>query len=211
MNITVRSARHQDLDAIVGVHLRAFRGFFLTALGRRFVFELYRGFLRDVDGRLLIAEAEGRIAGFAAGTVAPGRFFRRLLASRWFAFGLAAAGAMIRRPHTVLPRLLTALRYDGEPPVGLPAAGLLSAIAVEPHLSGIGIGGMLLSAFCDEASRHGLRFVYLTTDRDDNVASNLFYQRHGFETESHIRRRNGRVLLRYVRALDRDGRVPRLA
>jgi ribosomal protein S18 acetylase RimI-like enzyme len=206
MNVNVRPARTEDLDAIVGVHIRAFRGFFLTTLGRRFLFELYQGFLTSLDGRLLVADTDDGIAGFTAGTLAPDRFFRALLLSRWFAFGWAAAGAVIRHPRSVLPRLLGAVRYRGEPPVRLTAAGLLSAIAVEPHLSGMGIGGLLVSAYCEEASRHGLRFVYLTTDRDGNGSSNLFYLRHGFEAESQIRRRNGRIMIRYVRALDSDQR-----
>ncbi len=60
---------------------------------------------------------------------------------------------------------------------------------------------MLISAYCEEAARHGLRFVYLTTDRDDNESSNFFYLRHGFEEESQIQRRNGRIMVRYVRPL----------
>ena len=203
MNVVIRAARAEDLDAIVSIHMRAFRGFFLTTLGRRFLLELYRGFLKSLDGHLIVAETDGSIAGFTAGTFAPDRFFRTLLVTRWFAFGWAAVGSVIRHPHSVLPRLLAALRYSGDAPDRLMAAGLLSAIAVEPHLSGRGVGGMLISAYCEEASRHGLRFVYLTTDRDDNDASNLFYQRHGFVAESQIRRRNGRIMIRYVRALER--------
>ena len=138
----------------------------------------------------------------AAGTLAPERLFRQLVVSRWYAFGWAAVGPLVQRPHAVLPRLLAAVRYRGEPPVGLPGAGLLSSIAVEPHLARLGIGGMLVAAYCQEAARQGLRFVYLTTDRDDNESSQLFYLRHGFKAESSIRRRDGRVMVRYVRALD---------
>jgi ribosomal protein S18 acetylase RimI-like enzyme len=208
MSLNVRPASAEDLAAIVGVHTRAFRGFFLTTLGPRFLFELYQGFLKSLDGRLLVAEDDEGIAGFTAGTFVPDRFFRTLLVSRWFAFAWAAARAVIQHPLVVLPRLLAAVHYRGEPPVQLPAAGLLSAIAVEPRLSGMGIGGMLVSAYCDEAWRHGLRFVYLTTDRDDNESSNLFYQRCGFKAESQIRRRNGRIMVRYTRALDHQRSLP---
>jgi ribosomal protein S18 acetylase RimI-like enzyme len=207
MNVNIRPARREDLHAIIGVHIRAFPGFFLTALGHRFLFELYQGFLKSPDGQLLVAETDSDIVGFTAGTFAPDRFFRTLLVSRWFAFGWAAASSVIQRPVSVLPRLLAALRYSGDPPERLPAAGLLSAIAVEPHLSGKGVGGMLISAYCEEASRHGLRFVYLTTDRDGNESGNLFYLRHGFQAHSEIRRRNGRIMIRYVRALERPSTV----
>jgi ribosomal protein S18 acetylase RimI-like enzyme len=207
MNVIIRRAALQDLDPIVGIHTRAFRGFFLTTLKPRFLSELYRGFLERSDGHVIVADADGSIAGFAAGTFVPDRFFRTLLSTRWFAFGRAALGSAIQRPHLVLPRLLAALRYTGDAPKRLTAAGLLSAIAVEPMLSGQGIGGMLISAYCEEASRQGLRVVYLTTDRDGNEASHHFYRRHGFEAESQIRRRNGRIMIRYVRALERPSTV----
>jgi Acetyltransferase (GNAT) family len=166
MNITVRPARPEDLEAVVGVHLRAFRGFFLSTLGRRFLLGPYRSSLANADGRLLVAEADGEIAGFATGSLAPKRLFRRLVMSRWYAFGWAAVGALAQRPHAVLPQLLAAARYRGE------------------------------------AARQGRRFVYLTTDRDGNESSQLFYVRHGFDAESSIHRRDGRVMMRYARALD---------
>jgi ribosomal protein S18 acetylase RimI-like enzyme len=202
MNVNIRPACGEDLDAIVGVHLRAFEGFPLTTLGPRFISELYQGFLTIGDGRLLVAEVNGKIVGVVAGTFAPDRFFRRLMAARWFRFGLAAIGAVTRRPRVVLPRLVAAIRYRGDPPSGLTAAGLLSSIAVDPQFSGLGIGTMLITAYCDEALKQGLRFVYLTTDRDGNESTNFFYRRHGFKVESQLRRPNGRVLIRYVRTLD---------
>jgi ribosomal protein S18 acetylase RimI-like enzyme len=201
MDVTVRLARPPDLDAVVGIHVRAFPGFFLTSLGRGFLFELYRGFLTGEEGRLLVAELDGRVSGFTAGTLFPERFFRKLLRARWFAFGWAALGGTLRRPRAVVPRLLSALRYRGERPSRLTDAALLSAIAVDPQLSGTGIGGMLVTAYCHEAARCGLRFIYLTTDRDHNDAAHRFYVGQGFVAESEIRRRDGRVMIRYLRAL----------
>jgi ribosomal protein S18 acetylase RimI-like enzyme len=202
MHIIVRPACEQDLPDIVGVHMRAFQGFFLTTLGPRFLFELYRGFFTLHDGRLLVAEADGKIAGFVAGALGPDTFFRSLLKARWFKLACAALGAVIRCPHSVLPRLIAAPLYRGERPAQLGAAALLSAIAVDPHVSGVGIGSHLITAYCAEASKKNFRYVYLLTDRDGNETSNRFYRRHGFEEESQRHRRNGRVMVRYVRALE---------
>jgi ribosomal protein S18 acetylase RimI-like enzyme len=203
MTVRVRAARREDLEAIVGVHLRAFQNFFLTSLGPRFVFELYQGFYESHDARLIVAEVEGAVGGFAAGTLSPERFFRRLLVARWFRFGIAALGAVMQRPRTVLPRLFGALGYRGERPPHLSAAALLSAIAVDPRCQSLGIGSRLIEAFCNEASSHGLAFVYLTTDRDRNEASNSFYLRHGFKVESEIVRPNGRIMICYLRQVER--------
>ena len=197
----MRPALESDLTGVVGIHTRAFPGFFLTTLGSRFLLELYREFLTRDSGRLLVAEVEGQLAGFSAGTLRPEHFFRHLLRARWFAFVWAAMGALVRKPAVVVPRFVSALRYRGERPPTLREAALLSAIAVDPNFTRSGIGSMLLSGFCDEARRCRLRFVYLTTDRDENDSTRQFYVRQGFHVESQIRRSEGRVMIRYVRAL----------
>jgi ribosomal protein S18 acetylase RimI-like enzyme len=194
----VRPARAQDLPAIVAIHQRAFRGFFLTLLGARFLAELYRGYLQRRSGRLLVADVDGSVAGFAAGTLAPERFFRELLAGRWFVFGWAGLGAALSRPKAVVPRLLAAVRYRGDQPPQLQRAALLSSIAVDPSAARAGIGGMLLAAYCEEAWKENLRYVYLITDRDANDMVNRFYVRHGFAVDSELRRRDGRMMIRYV-------------
>jgi len=198
VSCAVRPARAADLPAIVAVHQRAFPGFFLTMLGPRFLAELYQGFLQRRSGRLLVADMEGYVAGFAAGTLSPDGFFRELLTARWLAFGWAALGAAVARPWTVVPRLLAAIRYRGDRPSRLPQAALLSSIAVDPSAARAGVGGTLLTAYCEEAWKEGLRYVYLVTDRDANEPVNRFYTRHGFAVESELRRQDGRMMVRYV-------------
>lgn len=201
VNVNVRLGCEADLDTIVAIHMRAFPGSFLTRLGHPFLSEMYQWFLKRAEGRLLVAEVDGTIAGFVAGALCPESFFRKLLLTRWFAFAWASAGAALRQPQTVIPRLLSALQYRGERPPRMIRAALLSSIAVEPHASGLGIGTSLITAYCEEASQRGLRYVYLTTDRDANESANNFYLRHGFIVESEIRRYSGRFMIRYVRPL----------
>jgi colanic acid biosynthesis glycosyl transferase WcaI len=200
VTVKVRPACAQDVEALASLHRRAFPEFFLTTLGRRFVSELYRGFLQSSAGRIFVADLDERIAGFAAGTFAPDHFFRDLLRTRWFAFGWAAMGAAARHPRAVVPRLLSAITYRGERPPQLHRAALLSSIAVDPRASRSGIGTLLLSSYCNEAWKEGLQYVYLLTDRDENEPVNRFYIRQGFRVDTEIRRRNGRIMLRYVRA-----------
>jgi ribosomal protein S18 acetylase RimI-like enzyme len=110
----------------------------------------------------------------------------------------------MQRPRTVIPRLLSAVHYRRERPPRLAGAALLSSIAADPHASGAGIGATLLNAYCEEARKEGLRYVYLTTDRNANEPVKRFYERHGFKAEEEIQRPNGRVMVRYVRDLARD-------
>lgn len=201
VSIEIRRGAQQDLGAVVRIHSRAFRGFYLTTLGPRFLQELYRGFAESQEGALLVCEVDGEVAGFVAGAFAPEEFFRTLLWRRWHAFGVAATRAVLQSPGSVVPRLLSALWYRGDAPAALARAALLSSIAVDPERTRLGVGARLLTAYCEEATRRNLHHVYLTTDREGNEAVNRFYRRHGFAPDAEIRRRNGRVLVRYVRAL----------
>jgi GNAT superfamily N-acetyltransferase len=54
----------------------------------------------------------------------------------------------------------------------------LGPVAVDAHLQGIGIGGLLLTAFCARLDRERVA-GYLETDKPANVT---FYERFGFET-----------------------------
>src|SRR5439155_23089815 len=90
-----------DVEAVSGIHLAAFPGFFLSCLGRRFLRELYRALLADSDGIAYVAVESGRVLGFAAGTVRDG-FYPRAARAPWFRFGAAAAAAVLRHPLLVL-------------------------------------------------------------------------------------------------------------
>lgn len=63
----LRFADERDIDAVASVHLAAFPGFFLTSLGRRFLIEMYRGFLSHPSGIFFVAEEQGRSWGLPLG------------------------------------------------------------------------------------------------------------------------------------------------
>jgi hypothetical protein len=53
---------------MVEVHLQSFPHFFLTFLGSAFLAQLYSGIIADPSGIALVAEKDGQIVGFVAGT-----------------------------------------------------------------------------------------------------------------------------------------------
>jgi len=110
---TVRLATEADLPQVIEVHLMAFPGFFLTRMGRPFLALLYRGFMQSASGVFLVAcnddEAAAPIVGFVAGTLQPQSFFRRLLSSQWFRFGLVSLWPLLRQPRVVGLKLCSAL------------------------------------------------------------------------------------------------------
>ena len=73
--IEIREASANDLEQIISIHMAAFPGFILTKLGPAFLLELYTGFIQDDKGTLFVAEREGQVLGFVAGTLDPDAFF----------------------------------------------------------------------------------------------------------------------------------------
>jgi ribosomal protein S18 acetylase RimI-like enzyme len=199
--IIVRPGGYSDLVQTVQVHKVAFPTSFLTALGDRFLYELYRGFLRDESSIYLVAEEKGRQRGLVVGTTEPRSFFKRLLVRRWSSFLCAGFTALLRNPVRVAQRFLFALVYRGETPPGLDEATLLSSIGVAPAHGGRGFGAVLVERFCEEAASRGSRSVYLLTDSGGNDRVNHFYLKCGFALDSRVERQERRIMNRYIRPI----------
>ncbi len=189
----------QHIPQVVGVHMRAFPNFFLTFLGPRFLKQFYASFVTDPMGMGFVATdaASGKVLGVVAGPLNPNGYFKRLLKKRWWAFCLASASAVIRRPSAA-KRLLRAVFYRGEAPEG-PPRSLLSSIAVAPEAQGLGLGKALTQAWLSEVRSRGSAGAYLTTDAEDNESTNQFYRKTGWTLETTYKTPEGRAMNRYVR------------
>ncbi|QNI30780.1 GNAT family N-acetyltransferase [Alloacidobacterium dinghuense] len=207
-NLKVISANRSHVDAVVQIHLDAFKGFFLESLGRRFLRELYRGFIVEPSGICLVAiSIDGIVTGFVAGTIQPEGFFRRLLQRRGFAFLWAGAASFLRHPIRVGRKFVFAIHYRGEKPTNVSSAALLSSIGVAPEAKGKGIGRALLASFCEETRKAGVLNIFLTTDRDNNELVNTFYRVNGFQLNSSFLKERDRWMNLYSRScaeIDQD-------
>jgi ribosomal protein S18 acetylase RimI-like enzyme len=199
-NTSVMCANLSHLDAIVQIHLEAFKGFFLESLGKKFLRQLYRAFLIEPSGLCLVAIERDHVVGFVVGTTQPEGFFRRLLRSRWHAFLLAGAAGLALHPIRVGKKFSSALRYQGERPADVPNASLLSSIGMAPSARGKGIGRILISTFCEKAQEAGVSTVFLTTDRDENNAVNQFYLSNGFKLHNAFLKERSRWMNLYTRS-----------
>ena len=188
--------RFAHVPAVVQVHLASFPGFFLTFLGSRFLSLYYSGICADPEGiGLVYLNTSGIVSGFVAGSSNPRGFYARLLKRDWLKFALASGGAIIRKP-TVIGRIIRGLSHSDDNPAGEDVAGLFS-IGVLPELQGTGAGKLIAQAFLHEAKMRGCERIYLTTDRDDNEATNLFYQKLGFFVKRQYETPEGRRMNEY--------------
>jgi ribosomal protein S18 acetylase RimI-like enzyme len=192
----VRAAVASDIPYIVDVHMRSFKGFFLTFLGPAFLRELYTATLVEPSGVIYVAENEEGICGFVSGTSYISGFYKRLLYLRWWRFALASIASVLRRP-SALPRLLRAFTMPAQTSQ-LDTQATLMSIAVSPELQGSGIGKQLVEVFFTEMCRLGAKAINLTTDRDNNDRANRFYQNLGFHLSKTFTTPEGRAMNEYV-------------
>jgi ribosomal protein S18 acetylase RimI-like enzyme len=199
----VRDATPDDIGRVVSVHIDAFNSFFLTSLGTRFLELLYRAYLAHPSGVLLVAgESDGHsssIGGFVAGTTDPPAFYAWLRRSRGMALGVAAAPALVGRPRAVIPRLLSAMIYQGDVSPSVASSALLASLAVHPDSGGRGLGRMLVDAFVSRSRERGRDGTFLTTDAIGNDRVLDFYRRNGFQEARRFVRGGGREMVLLVR------------
>jgi ribosomal protein S18 acetylase RimI-like enzyme len=202
--VRIRSAGADDLKAIVRVHLSAFfSGFTLSMLGPTFLHKYYRQVLSFDEGILLVAEIEGQIVGFIAGSTNPRRFYQALSQHKW-EFAVPALLAVLRRPHLML-RVGGLVRRSLFPlerlNAGSQASCELSNLSVCPERTGQGIGKALVSAFIDVAQEKKALNISLTTDAENNEDVNRFCQRLGFRLHRSFQASRKRLINEYVLVL----------
>jgi ribosomal protein S18 acetylase RimI-like enzyme len=199
--IAIRQMQRADVAAVTRTHVAAFPNFFLTFLGAPFLRQLYRGIVDDGSGISYVAELDGKIIGFVAGTDTPARFYSRLLEKRLIHFALASIWPILRRP-TILGRLLRAFTKGKEAPAAATARSELMSLAVLPTVRGGGAGRQLVEAFMVEAKRRGAALVFLTTDARDNDSVNRFYENLRFRRTRQFSTPEGRLMYEYERTCD---------
>jgi ribosomal protein S18 acetylase RimI-like enzyme len=197
----LRLATIADVEKVAVVHIDAFPGFFLTNLGKRFLVELYCGFLNNDSGIFIVAEIDNEIVGFAAGCINPESFFCNLRKKRWPYFLVAAVPMVCRQPAFVVKKLIDACFYKGESPSQIEEGVLLSSLAVAPSRSGTGIGKKLIVEFCANAETRGGKTVYVISDKNDNDSVNTFYRKSGFIIESTFTKTGNRQMNRLIKNL----------
>lgn len=179
MTATVRTGAVDDAGRAAALHASEIAEGFLATLGPRFLARLYRRVVRCPGSFLLVAEVDGEMAGFAAGTEDTSRLYRSFLWRDGPVAAALAAPALVREWRKVVETL----RY---PAAGadLPAAELLS-LAVAPAHRGQGVGRGLTTAVLAELQRREVedaRVVVAST----NVAALRVYRAAGFRRTADV-------------------------
>lgn len=221
--VVVRPAEPADLTSTAQVHRRSLPGGFFARLGTRFLARYHATFAAGPRATLLVAEDEGRIVGFLAGTVDNAQHYRDVV-RRW-PLGLTASGvaALLRRPRLAVEFVRTrAGRYGralrryarrraeappsprddgasgsgGRPSQGEPVVAVLTHVAVAEDARGLGAGRELVAAFTRRARAAGVDELRLVTA---SRAAGRFYRRLGWVSRGERRASDGTVVEEFVR------------
>lgn len=197
-SLRYRPAREHDVAQIVGIHVRAFPGFFLTELGPKFLRVLYAGMIESDDGVVIVAEHQG-LVGFVAGSTEQARLYRELRNRHFMSFGSAAILAVARSPSWAF-RLIRAIRRPGEA-AAMSSSACLMSIAVDPLCQASGAGSELVRRFEARLIELGCQDYCLTTDLEHNAPVRKFYERLGLSVRCETITREGRRMLEYYKRI----------
>jgi ribosomal protein S18 acetylase RimI-like enzyme len=212
--VTLRPGRPSDVDAVAQLHAGAIAEGFLSSLGPRFLRRLYRRILREPGSFLVVAEDDGVVAGFIAGSLSLGRLYRSFLVRDGTLAVLGAPGRVLRS----LPRLIETLRHGGpgttpgEKGDGAAAGGDLSggellSVAVDPAWRGRGVGGALVVRFIAELEARGVASAHVVLGAD-NAPATALYQAAGFHAARTFEMHKGTTSLLMARAVGGGGASP---
>ncbi len=180
--ITIRNMSEQEKGSIrklSKLHTRAFPDFFLTQLGVNFLDALYKGYLSDERSGIIVAENNGRLAGFIAYSYDYPNFYKGLMKKHLLRFAVCSMGAALRHP-SFIKRLLGAFKKS-DSVVKSEKYVELASICVDPRMGNHGIGSKLIDHLKGMVNLDKYAYINLETDAVNNDAVNRFYVKNGFK------------------------------
>lgn len=180
--MVIVNAKRKDIDAIVNIHLDAFKGFFLTSLGKDFLQFYYSVFLLNKETVFLCAEDEnGNVIGFSAATKVSKGFNSRLIKENLLSFIALSLKLIFNNPKALL-RLIKNLTKKSVTIEDDEDYAELYSIGIDSSQQGKGVGKLLLAKTEEALKSGGVGKVSLTTDYDNNEAAVGFYHSMGYDT-----------------------------
>ncbi len=177
----------KDIDHIVKIHQRAFKGFFLEQMGPIFLKNYYKYIYKYHGSIALVAQDDKKnILGFCVGFKNPSNFYKFFYSNKIQLIPSIFIG-FLRRPKILISILRNIFRVNSEANIESNENQFeLSSIGVDPNSKGI--GGILLKEFIEIVRSKGSSEIVLTTNKFGNNKVHNFYKSHGFvEKEDIIR------------------------
>lgn len=184
------------IDDIVAIHIATFKGFFLSFLGRGFLYQMYTSYCQhDQSGLLVAFDENNQTIGFLAYSENLSGLYKFMIKKKVFYFAWYSLGAFFRKP-TVFMRLIRAFLKPSESKREEEYVELTS-IGVEPTCESKGVGTKLISSLKEMVDFSKHEYICLETDAENNEGVNHFYQKNGFVLERTYETHEGRRMNEY--------------
>ena len=200
-DVIIRNASINDVDGIVAIHKQAFKDFFLTSLGEKFLKLYYTSFIRSKNGVVCCAVRRDKIVGFSASSYVSKGFNTSLIKQNLIKFGIETIRLLFIKPGALV-RLVrnlnkessdTAINDNGH-------YAELYSIAVSPLCQGEGVGKFLLKMTENDVANHNVQ-ISLTTDYYNNDKTIAFYRALGYENYYELITYPNRKMWRMIKKL----------
>lgn len=171
----VKEIKEDEIKAVVAIHKYAFKDFFLTSLGEKFLTTYYRSVKNEPDGLLLGAFKSGQLVGFCAACLQSKKFNTKLIQHHIFRFSLVGIQLLFTKPVALIRLFKNFTKSDPNVQDQGDYAELLS-IAVDINAQGSGVGKTILLGLEKELEKKSCQQLSLTTDYFNNEKTIEFYK-----------------------------------
>jgi ribosomal protein S18 acetylase RimI-like enzyme len=217
-DVDVRVARASDLPRTALLHRRYLPDGFFARLGTRFLRRYHATFLAGPDATFLVAEDEGQVLGFLAGTLDNAAHYRGVVRRGPVGLLLSGVVSLLRDPRLAVEFSRTrVVRYaraigrqvrrrpsttagdggGGPAPAAAPTVAVLTHVAVAESARGRGAGRALVAAFTERARSAEADELRLVTPSGGEARR--FYRRIGWRSRGTRRGADGTVVEEFVR------------
>lgn len=175
-----RKPKNTESKIFTQIHLEAFKDFFLTTLGPRFLNTYYSSALKSTESISVCAvNQDDQLIGFSIGCKHAKDYHKRLVKQNFLAFFLQGIVILFSKPRALCRLVLNMEKNKNNSDDGNYAE--LLSIAVSPNVKGLGIGKEMIAHFETEAKARGCKKIALTTDYYNNDDVIAFYKKNGYE------------------------------
>lgn len=195
--IEINSKEKNLIKKVVEIHMKSFKGFFLTFLGKGFLCQMYKSYCDDCSSGILVAFDDDNPIGFLAYSKNYSGLYKRMIKRRLIPFAWYSLGAFFRRPK-VFMRLIRAFLKPGETKREEEYVELAS-IGVDPNVESKGIGTSLINELVNLVDFNKYKYISLETDAENNEKANCFYIKNKFYLFRSYETHEGRKMNEYRR------------
>ena len=176
-----RKLNINDVDEVVKIHQDAFKDFFLTDLGSRFLKVYYISCVQNEETTIAIGQygPDNKLLGFSIGSSKAKGYYKIILKSNFLKFSMIGLHLIFKRPMAII-RLIKNMEKQGRETDDRLYCEILS-IGIRSDQKGKGHGKILLKGFEKEAAKRDLKKISLTTDYYNNEGVIDFYKNSGYK------------------------------